>query len=180
MLFTRLAHGGISFSVSFDDPGSVFGGYHAGIEAAVMAAGQQWARHIATEHDSSIEVVVDFAAVPTANGSSWVSSFLATRNGLTIYEQGAAAEIRTGVDPNQAEPDVGITIGESFLTDTLFFATDVWGAPIPVTDVDGYSVILHELGHALVWNGWRDFTTVQLPADYASTFDELVNEGRSP
>jgi hypothetical protein len=34
--------------------------------------------------------------------------------------------------------------------------------------------LLHEIGHGLGFNGWRDWTTGALPADYMSTYDQWV------
>ena len=33
-------------------------------------------------------------------------------------------------------------------------------------------MLIHELGHAFVFNGWMNGTTGQLPPTYMSTFDE--------
>ena len=43
---------------------------------------------------------------------------------------------------------------------------------MPSNKADGVSVFMHEFGHAFAFNGWRDDSTQQLPADYMSTFDQ--------
>src|SRR5438876_338634 len=37
------------------------------------------------------------------------------------------------------------------------------------------SVMLHELGHARGFNGWRDLSNGSLPGNYMSTFDRYVS-----
>jgi hypothetical protein len=108
------------------------------------------------------------------DGTSVSSGFVRNNGTRDIFEQGAAFEVRTGMDPNGADPDIRIRIGTAYLTDQLWFdpnpqtRTD----PIPANHIDAVSVFIHELGHAFVFNGWMNGTTGQLPPTYMSTFDE--------
>jgi hypothetical protein len=91
-----------------------------------------------------------------------------------VFEQGAAAEIRTGMDPNGSSPDIAIVFNPEYLTDELWFDPDPHArtAAVPIDRIDAVSVFLHEFGHAFAFNGWRDLVAGTLPGDYESTFDE--------
>ena len=114
--------------------------------------------------------------MPRVTGRSLTSVYVTTIDGIDIFEQGAAAEIRTGVDPNGATPDIEIEVGLGYLADELWFDPDPWSrlATAPIDRIDAMSVMLHELGHALAYNGWMDGCTGELPGNYASTFDQWV------
>lgn len=52
-------------------------------------------------------------------------------------------------------------------------------APVPAGKLDALSVVLHELGHALAFNGWIDPKTGRLGGTHVSTFDQWVRwDGR--
>ena len=61
------------------------------------------------------------ANIPTMDGASVVTGFVRNDGTRDIYEQGAAYEIRTGIDPNGADPDIRIRIGTAYLTNELWF-----------------------------------------------------------
>jgi hypothetical protein len=100
--------------------------------------------------------------------------------GKIIVDQGASYEMRTGIDPNGEEnPDIKIFF------DPIYFRT-LWFDPNPKTrtammpnqneqKLDAYSVILHELGHALAFNGLLDQATGQMTGPYLSVYDRWVN-----
>ena len=114
-----------SWNVSFDDPGSAQAAYYAGLTRVIQAAGHEWGQLF--DSAASIDVTVKFdPTLATAYGRSLTASYLYhSADGLDIYEQGAASEINTGVDPNGAAADVEIVIGtqpgSNYLTDTLWF-----------------------------------------------------------
>lgn len=164
-----------TFSVTFNDPGATYSAYYADITACMIAAGNFWGPFI--DSNASIEIVVAFDPfIPTANGRSAVSSYLYTQGGFNVFEQGVAAELRTGVDVNGAAPDVEINIGVGYLTSQLWFdpAPSVRTAPIPPFRVDAVSVFIHEIGHAIAYNGWINAFDGSYPGDYRSPFDEDI------
>ncbi len=142
----------------------------------LLAAADAWTRHLDTASGVRIDVIVRFdSSIPRAGGRSLTSSYV-TNNGLfDVFEQGLAAELRTGIDPNGSTPDVEIILNPNYTTNTLWFDPNPFDsvASIPTNRVDGYSVLLHELGHALAFNGWRNILTGAI-GSYASTFDELT------
>ena len=179
--------------VHFGDPSGLYANQYADIQRVAAAAGQDWMSHFllppstATSPISAaptISVQINFAPIATATGRSAVSSQVGTTaTGLRLFEQGAAYEMATGIDPNGDAFDVEITLGSSgYLQHELWFDPDPLqrlGA-VPLDRTDAYSVFLHEFGHAFGFNGWRDGMTGALPGDYLSTFDALVDETNLP
>src|SRR3954462_11318634 len=77
-------------------------------------------------------------------------SFVRNDGTRDIFEQGAAFEVRTGTDPNGANPDIRIRIGTACLTNQLWFDPhpETRTDPIPANHIDALSVFIHEFGHA--------------------------------
>ena len=104
------------------------------------------------------------------------SAFVNNIDGINVYEQGVASEIRTGSDPNGALPDLYLKFEPSYLTGELWFDPDPQTRTtlVPSNKTDAYSVILHELAHAIGFNGWHNETTGAVPGSpqYESTFDQ--------
>jgi hypothetical protein len=177
---TLLSAARVTWNVSWNDPGGAWDAYYADIERVVRAAGEEWGRLF--DSSASMEVQVSFSQeLATSSGHSLATAFVDHNpDGFDIYEMGAAAEINTGIDPNGAAPDVEITLGvnpgANYLTNKLWFDPDpgTRSAVIPAGRVDAMSVMMHELGHAIGYNGWTDPVTGQLPGNYASTFDQYV------
>jgi hypothetical protein len=173
--------GKITFSVVFTTAAESYPQYLDGLRRSMIAAGNDWATRFQVPHDVSIEVQIDIADIPTANGKSAESVLSETIGGMRLYQQGAAYEILTGEDPNGADPDVEIAFGIDPLSgvDGHYY----WSDPDPVTRtatvpndaVDTVSTCLHELGHALGFNGWRDWSTGELPSPgtYCSYYDYM-------
>src|SRR5690606_21330698 len=109
-LFAGPAPAQIQFTLTFDDPQSLLVGHESQTESSVLAAAALWARHLdhgGRQLELSIQVI---GTTQTARGfgRSTTSGFVANRNGFDIFEQGAAYEIRTGIDPNGAAHDIEI------------------------------------------------------------------------
>jgi hypothetical protein len=111
-----------------------------------------------------------------STGFSATSMFVNNVGGVNVFEQGVANEIRTGIDPNGDMPDLYLKFEPSYLTGELWFDPNplARSAPVPGDKTDAYSVLLHELTHAIAFNGWRDATTAAIPGSppYESTFDQ--------
>jgi hypothetical protein len=173
-------HAQATFNVSFDATASALTPTErANITTSLQEAGRRWARLIAVNGTPSIEIEIGVAAIPTANGTSLASQSVGTINGRIVYEQGMAYELQSGLDPNGSGADVHINIGLNYLRNELWFDPNpaLRTAPIPANRVDALSVFMHELGHALVYNGWSDVTTGVSPATYQSTFDYWTTPG---
>jgi hypothetical protein len=177
------ASAAVSFTVRFDDPAGTYSAYHSAIRSHLLAAGNDWARRFNTTANASIDLVVRFDGRPTMASSSLTSSYVGTVNGISMYEQGAAYEARTGVDPNGTTVDAEVIIGTTYLQNELWFdpsPTTRNTATVPSNKTDAYSCFLHELAHIFVFMGWRNPTTGALPGNYMSTFDRYMNVSTSP
>jgi hypothetical protein len=160
------------FEVTFDDPQQQYGAFYSALEAHAIAAGNAWGQYV--KGNGTLTVSIAFSNQgPTATGGSATSVFVGTHGMFNVYEQGAAGELRTGIDPNGAAPDILFNFNPNYLANELWFDPDpvARGAVVPNNRTDAQSVMLHEFGHVFAFNGWRNSVTGLLPADYESTFD---------
>jgi len=171
--------------VVFADPGASYSSYHAKLERLTVAAGRSWLQHL----DGAAAVVdltvsIGFASMPTASGRSVTSGPAgSTADGRTLWSQGAAYELRTGIDPNGAAPDIEFLIGiDGYLQSELWFDPDPLqrSAAVPGHQTDAMTVLMHEFGHALGFNGWLDAASGAAPGRFLSTFDALVQPMATP
>ena len=173
---TKPANAALAYSVSFNDPAGTYSSYYGNIQSHVIAAGAIWDTYIVG--DANLEVQINFSTSISvgATGRSFTSSFVRNDGVYNIWEQGAAGEINTGVDPNALAPDIEFTLGSNFLMNELWFDSDPFSrtATIANNKTDAVSVFLHEFGHAFAFNGWKDPIDGSLPGDFQSTFDEHV------
>jgi hypothetical protein len=177
LMFALSAQAVVNFNVTFNDPGSAYGGFYADITRNVQAAGADWVSRFQINVNTTLDISIGFGAIPTATGASVAASFLSATGGLNTFEQGAAAKLKTGLDVNGAAPDIRFTIGSNgYLQNELWFDPNplVQTAAVPSSKTDARSVFLHEFGHALGFNGWRDGSTGALPSNYQSSFDALT------
>jgi hypothetical protein len=165
----------VSFSTAISDPAAQATPYYSSISSAIDASLGSWSSYLSGSAALSIEVEIT-SSVPRAASASVTSGFVESRGGFNVFEQGAAFEIRTGIDPNGSAPDVRLQINPGYLSDELWFDPDPFSrtAAIEPDRTDAVSVFLHELGHAFAFNGWGDLITGALPADYESTWDMLT------
>lgn len=166
--------------VQFGDNAALYTAYQSDLSRAAVAAAQGWTQHLAGDFSGlDLTLRINFVSLPTATGRSLSSGFAGLQaDGTTLWHQGAMHELLTGVDVNGAVPDVEINIGtDGYLQHELWFDPDPWQrlALVPADRTDAVSVLMHEWGHALAFNGWRDGHTGALPGAYASTFDAQVN-----
>lgn len=150
------------------------------IASHLQEAGRRWAGTLAISGARSIEVTVSIGNIPTASGASAVSSYVGMINGRQTYEQGVAAELRDGVDPNGAAADALVTFGLAYLRNELWFDPDprARSAPVPADRTDAMSTVLHEFGHVLAYNGFADVNTGQPPATFWSIWDRWMIPGQ--
>ena len=168
------------YTVAIDDPNNKFAAFHDPIMSNVLAAGARWSQFLVG--DATIDLQIGFSGIPTAEGSSVTTGFVRNNGTFNVFEQGAAAEVRTGIDPNGASPDGVITLGTNYLLNELAFDPHpaVRSDPIPAGRTDAVSIFLHEIGHILAINGFRDSFNGSFPGDYESTFDEQTTfDGRN-
>ncbi|MFZ4575062.1 MAG: hypothetical protein ACOYN0_11730, partial [Phycisphaerales bacterium] len=173
------ARSGVTFVVTLDPAAVGLQPFRTQILACMEAACARWGQ-VLNGANVTIEVsVLENNQFPRATGYSLTSAFVRQEGGLRIYEQAVAHEVRTGVDPNGNLPDLIVTLNQSYTSGELWFdpAPGTRTLPVPTNRTDAVSVFLHEIGHAVAFNGWRDNTSGQLPDDYASTFDAHTEPG---
>jgi len=139
-----------------------------GIERCLTSAAEEWARFLRAPQDVTIEILVQPVDRIAASGTSQKQAFVYNNGSCDVFEQGAAAEIRTGIDPNGAEADAKITLNPAV---SWWFDPDPLSrtAPVPEGQEDAYSILLHEMGHVL---GFRWMSSLQ------TTWGELVDGER--
>jgi hypothetical protein len=174
----------VAFPVSFDAnaTSALTVGERASVTTHLQAAGAQWAAVLDITGPRSIEVLVVIDNVaPRAGGASVTTGFVGIVDGRDTFEQGAAAELRTGIDPNGADADIRINFNTTYLRDELWFDPDPVARtePVDVNRTDAMSVALHEIGHALAYNGWADGQGVP-PPTFWSTFDRWMLSTGTP
>lgn len=171
----------VQFPLSFEaSAAGLTGPERAQITSHVNAAGQLWIRELELGGARSIEVVVGVDdARPTAGGASVTTAFVAVVGGRDLFEQGAAAELRSGIDPNAAGADVRITFNTAYLRNELWFDPNpaARSATVPADRTDAMSVFLHEFGHALAYNGFANLANGQPQPTFWSTFDRWIVPG---
>lgn len=171
--------------VVFADPGASYTAYYADLERLTVAAGGAWLQQLEnTAAGAELTVSISFASLATASGRSATSAYYgSTGDGSTLWAQGAAHELRTGIDANGAAPDIEFMIGiDGYLQDELWFDPDplLRSAPVPEQQTDAMTVLMHEFGHALGFNGWLDGSSGAATGSHLSTFDALVQPMATP
>jgi Domain of unknown function (DUF4114) len=167
----------LTFNTTFDDPLEKYSLFYASIRSHVASAGANWSKYI--QGNGNLEVVIKFTASTASivSGRSLQPVELRTNGGFSVQEQGAAAEIRTGIDPNGATPDIEFNFNPDNLTNELWFDPDpvTRTASVPINKTDAVSALTHEFGHAIGFNGWKNDTNGSLPANFESTLDEKTS-----
>ncbi|MBD2494355.1 Calx-beta domain-containing protein [Nostoc sp. FACHB-280] len=165
----------LNFNITFNDPLGKFSAYYSAIKSNILAAGANWDNYITG--NASLEILVNFSNPnPTATGRSLASSFVYNNGTLSVYEPGAISEIRTGVDPNGATPDIEFNFNPDYLVNELWFDPDPVArtTTVPINKTDAVSLLLHEFGHVFGFNAWKDNFDATLSGNYQSTFDEKI------
>ncbi|MDP2714795.1 hypothetical protein [Rheinheimera sp.] len=149
----------LTFTVSYKDPQGLIKNKTLYAEN-IKAAGKAWEQHLAGSATIEILVQVVHDNMGRHSAHSKRSYYVRTIAGKRIYEQGVAFEIRTGIDPNGAEPDLIITTDRKAL-DGMWLDEEPYQRlkPVAVGKIDSMSVFIHELGHALAFSGWLNINT---------------------
>ncbi len=168
----------ITYHVSFDDDGT-YTAYYNQIRSNVIAAAGEWSAFL-PYRTATIELQVSFVnlgggilAESTSNGTAVVGHV----GNNVVNEYAPTDKIVSGVDPNGSAPDGEITIDTSSLVNSIWFDPNPGPnstGQVPEDMQDGYSIMLHEMGHVLGFNGFRDSATGTLFDNQESTFDKFV------
>lgn len=168
-----------TFTVTLNDPSNQYSAYHANVSAGILAAANMWGAQI--QGQGSIAIQVNFSNLggsTLASAGSTTFPFAGTVNGVNIYEHGALYEIQTGIDPNGSTSDITVNVSTAYLTAGDFFFDPTRTQTVPSNKTDFMSVMLHELGHALIFNGFLN-DSGKMPTDtdgkpYGTTYDTHI------
>lgn len=166
-----------TWQVVFVDPGRTLTALYPVLSDFIERAGNEWAALIPGP-GATLRVTVNLspgAAGPERRLTAKSMDTTPVRQG--VFDQTATARLRYADAPRPGG-DIEVGIDPDYLQNVLWFdpapaARSSPTTPVPPTRVDAYSAILHELGHAFFWNGFRDPVT-SAPGSDASVFDTLV------
>lgn len=169
------AYAKLDANVTFVDEGNSLGHLYEQITSHVNAALAAWGEVVLGDATVDVEIKVT-QAIPRSAAASKDSAYVRYQNGLSVYAPGAIKKINDGVDVNGAGPDLEILVNPLYVKNELWFdpAPMMRSALIPDNKTDAVSVFMHEVGHALGYNGWGDSYDGELPGGYASTWDMLT------
>ena len=171
------AHATLTYTVSFNDPLNLAADYRSRIDAQLGAAVSAWGAHLAGSGEVDIEVRMS-TNLPYASGHSATSAYVGETAGGSLWAQGLAYKISSGIDPNGSAPDVIMDLNPNYMANTLWFDPNPYArtAAVPNNRTDAESVFIHEIGHALAFNGWGDPLTGRTPNGFGvSTWDQYVS-----
>lgn len=174
----------VTFEFTIFDPSGKYKATVPKLQALLNAAGHEWSTHL--QGNAKLEYIVGIVdSVPDesrsaqrrlADGAAKSAEVIRTEpnTGLQTFQVGTAREMITGVDPNGAKPDGGITIYGPNLSLWYFEEnTNLRNAPIRDGAYDGYTIILHELAHSLGFVSTRN-ALGEIPSLGQFTYDEHV------
>jgi len=180
--------GDVQVNVTIEELPAALAGQKGLIKTHILTAARMWtdviqAKPCSVEIVFSIRDAVDGDDRKLGYGKSTVSAPLGNerKEGKILAEQGWASLLRTGRHPSGSKPDVQIVLQTAYVTREFWWDPEPQArkATIPAGKLDALSVILHELGHALAFNGWIDPTTGRLGGTHMSTYDQWVQwDGR--
>lgn len=167
-----------TWQVVFVDPGRGLSSFYPVLTEFIQRAGDEWATLIPGP-GATLRVTVNLwpgAAGP--EGRITARSIDTTPVRGNLFDQTATARLRYGDAPRPGG-DIEIGVEPAFLQNVLWFDPSpaerhTPAVPVPAGRVDAYSALLHELGHAFFWNGFRNPVTGSLLGAEQSVFDSLV------
>ena len=178
---STLAKGaGAEFEVRVEDPESLLGERDADFKRTVEAAAEEWAGHLAGE--ARIDVLVILKPGEGRASCRCPSMVEIGKHGANrLFEPSAIAKLKGREVNTGGQPDVEITVMGAYLKDLWFDPEpEKREAVIPRDKLDALSLFMHEIAHAIGFNGWLDEKTGKPVSDMVSTYDQRVifEEGR--
>jgi Ca2+-binding RTX toxin-like protein len=165
------------FEVAVTDTTGRGAGFMSALTANALAAADIWSSYLVGQGTISVQINIVELSSDQANGHSPTMAFDHVSNGIAIYEPGAAHELRTGVDSTPVGPDIEINVDPDYVFNWLWLDPNP-GAINPIVPgnrLDAVSMFMHEMAHALAFDGWHDWATGVLPpGSVMSPYDENV------
>ena len=176
----RTAPAGIPFQFTIDDPGGDFNAFPT-LQMNLEAAGQILTGVLGGL--GSMEVAVHpNNNIARASGGTATVTFVRAAAAYSVYENGTISEARTGTDPNGANPDILLEFNTRDYLPLVGF--DPSGAArtgiVPNDKLDFISIALHEIIHALGFQGYREVNGANyggFSGTTRTTYDDLTAFG---
>ena len=149
-----------TLSVSVSDPSGLELAKDSLIQANAQAAADIWGSHLLGTGSIEIQVVVtnQLPEPEIAESGSLVVVPVGTHAGNTLYDLGAASEVKTGTDPNGSDADIVVYLSASAVDSYLYLDPSPTQRTsfLPSSEGDAVSIFLHELTHGFAFSGFRN------------------------
>jgi hypothetical protein len=155
----------------------------AGIEAGTISlvtglldeAFRLWSNALAGSAALSVRVEFGATSVGRAQGNWGNSAQLGTFAGFTIVAGAPSYELMTGTNLGGSNFDIRIELDPNYVRNELYLdPTPTTRGDAPIGRVDGLSVMLHEIGHALGFNGYYNEATNTYAGNFKTTYDSRL------
>lgn len=170
----------ITPSIRFDDQVGITDVERAKLTQAITLGLSRWSDVLAGSATANIivEIMTSTASGRAQGGPAQVTTAARFADGVILGEGTMSAELRSGGNPNAAGDDLRLQVSIDYLRNELWFdPTPETADDIPNNRTDALSVIIHELGHGLVFSGYGE----ALDGLFRSPYDlRVVKERGAP
>lgn len=170
------------YTIEIDDAGGLLTAQHEALRAATRAALDEWARYIQSAGTLRVQLLVARTISGRFGGRSVTNVSIGPcvhqAAPCTLTREQAINRFLTGM-ANPASPglpDVEIDVDPNYVQSELWFDPDPVArtAIVPNNRLDAISVIIHELGHAFGFNGFRSRVDGSVQGTFLSTYDDQI------
>lgn len=181
LLVTNATASNVQFTVKIEELPAAFVPQEALIRTHIVTAATMWSDLVVSK-PCKVDVAFGIRDVvendPHRLGfgkSTGAISFGKDATGRPLFEQGWASLLRTGKHAKDGEPDIRIEFQTAYVLREFWWDPDPSArrAIVPPGKLDALSVTLHELGHAMAFNGWIDPKSGKM-GHGLSTYDQNV------
>ncbi len=170
---------GFAFSIQISDPKTLLTGLETrGFEENLSAALEFWGQTIRGRGTLDVLVRIDTSSSGGRFEATCTTSFYrGLYRGNTVAECCTTYELRTGMDPNGAMPDIIIDAIPAVMRASYWIDSSprTRTERVPANKGDLVSLLAHELGHGLGFIGNINSKTLAFPSDkYIMLFDSFV------
>jgi len=148
------------------------------IENLIEIAGEEWAKFF-QESNVDIRVQLNFEDNEEDNvlatGGGGFEFLGVGALGNPAFQTSSAIELFQGVDNNPGAVDINLTFNLDNINEIFFDDDPTTDGDVPFSQFDGYTIILHEIGHGLGFLGFNDFAGDVFDTEGSiSTYDNFI------